>query len=456
MGGGYLSRDGTLFASLRYVVFKERMLMPTSDDAHTDPGSIQWVQPERVIAILRVLVVASMACLVSFGAPINRTYLPLAVAVICVAAVYGVLVLLADLHHHRLLAQGWVTAFDGVLTVTLVAATGGANSRAVAILPLAIVASAVRQGLRRALAAALGTGALFALVVLVIRRPDFDIAQRTEAALWWSGYMVAFAVLTGTLRRLLDREHEIALQAKAEVLSEQFAVVEERDLRARLLEAQQAREDGLRVLLHEFRTPVSSLGALASSLATPGRLDQDRQSKAISLINAHARHLTEMLDGLADVAVRTGDPRGVSHTRLTSLEDLAHAALDAAAVPAELSSVHVSPPGAVAHCDDHRLRRVMTNLLENAVRHGGNHTVDLRLILSANTLRIEVADRGPGLPAGQATVVTSKYVSLAERAGTGGLGLWIVEQLVSAMNGTFVLEPRPQGGLIARVVVPLA
>ncbi|MGZ4575245.1 MAG: sensor histidine kinase [Mycobacteriaceae bacterium] len=430
--------------------------MSNDANAGAGPRMAQEAAPERVIAVLRVLVVVSMAALVAFGTPVNRTYLPLAVTLVSIGWVYAGLILVTNLRGRWLLPQAGVTAVDGALTVALIATTGGAHSLVVATLPLAIVASAARQGLRRALLAALGTGVMFAVIALTVPEPDITFSQRLEAALWWSGYLVAFAVLTGALRQLLDREHDNAVEAKAEALSENLAIAEERDLRARLLEAQQAREDGLRVVLHEFRTPVSSLGALATSLATPGRLDQEQQSKTITLMAAHARHLTEMLDSLADVALRTGDPRGVARVRRTSLEDLAYAALDAAAVPADRSRVHVAPPGAVANCDDHRLRRVMTNLLENAARHGGDRIVDLRLILTATELIIQVADRGPGLPTGQATVVTRKFVSLGERACTAGLGLWIVEQLVTAMNGTFTLEPRSEGGLVARVVVPLA
>lgn len=419
------------------------------------PGEVRWAEPERVIVVLRVLVVISMALLVAFGTEVNRTYLPLAITAVGIAAGYAAAVMLADLRGLRPLPQDWVTALDSTLTISLAAATGGAHSVVTAILPLAVVASAVRQGLRRALVAAVGSGSLFAVVVVSIPKPEVPLGERVEVALWWSVYLVAFAVLTGTLRKLLDREHQNAVRAEAEALSEHLAIVEERDLRARLLEAQQEREEGLRVVLHEFRTPVSSMAALATSLARPGRFDAAERDRAITLMAAHAQHLTEMLNGLADVAVRTGDPRGVARVRLASLDDLARAALDAAGVPQDRCRVFVSPSGAKVNCDDHRLRRVMTNLLENAVRHGGSEPIDLNVILGAASLKVEVADRGPGLTVEQTTLVTRKFVRLSERDGTAGLGLWIVEQLVTAMQGTLVLEPRTGGGLIARVVVPL-
>lgn len=220
-------------------------------------GAVQWREPERVIAVLRVLVVVSLAVLVAFGTPVNRTYLTFGCVLIGVAGAYAIYVLLANLRG-RALSQGWMTAFDGALTVLLTAATGGASSMVVALIPLAVVACAVRQGLGRAILAALGTGALFAAVTLAVSRPDIPLHHRIEVGLWWCCYFVAFAVLTGSLRRVLDREHERTVRAKAEVMAEHAEAAEERDLRARLLEVQRLREEGLRVVLHEFRTPVSS------------------------------------------------------------------------------------------------------------------------------------------------------------------------------------------------------
>ena len=120
-----------------------------SDEA--DAGVVQEAAPARVIAVLRVLVVLSMAALVAFGTPVNRTYLPLAVTLVSIGWVYAGLVLVAVLRGRWVLPEAGVTAVDGVLTVSLVAVTGGAHSLVVAVLPLAIVAAAARQGSRRAL-----------------------------------------------------------------------------------------------------------------------------------------------------------------------------------------------------------------------------------------------------------------------------------------------------------------
>lgn len=87
----------------------------------------------------------------------------------------------------------------------------------------------------------------------------------------------------------------------------------------------------------------------------------------------------------------------------------------------------------------------MTNLLENAHRHGSTSVIDLCIVCTQSWLTLEVGDRGPGLlSTKQAPGII--MASSDERTASEGLGLWIVEQLVSALGGTFSLQPREGGG----------
>jgi signal transduction histidine kinase len=105
--------------------------------------------------------------------------------------------------------------------------------------------------------------------------------------------------------------------------------------------------------------------------------------------------------------------------------------------------------------DPQRLRRILTNLAENAARHSSRGTVELHLTGHPDRLVAQVQDRGPGLPPDQLGEVSRKYVSLGDRRGTAGLGLWIVAQLVSGMNGQLTLSARDGGGLTARLEIPV-
>jgi signal transduction histidine kinase len=254
--------------------------------------------------------------------------------------------------------------------------------------------------------------------------------------------------------RLLERQYDLATQSRAEAIAEHEALLEERDLRERLAESQQSRHDGLRVILHEFRTPVTSMSALSRDLAS-GTLPEAAAAKAATLIAAHTEHLRDMLDNLADLALADGSPVGRSRSRNVVLTDLAEVVFDAAGIPPERRSRTIVPDGATAHTDPQLLRRVLTNLAENAARHSGTGLVELHLRTEPLLLVAEVRDRGPGLPPEQLGQVSRKYVSLGERRGTAGLGLWIAAQLTTSARGQLTLSTRDGGGLVARLELPL-
>lgn len=87
-----------------------------------------------------------------------------------------------------------------------------------------------------------------------------------------------------------------------EAEAEHAVAEEERDLRRRLLEAHQAQQDGLQVLVHKFRTPIASLEALTSALTSNTRMTEADRAESVQLTNRHAQHLRDMIDALSDVA----------------------------------------------------------------------------------------------------------------------------------------------------------
>jgi signal transduction histidine kinase len=409
---------------------------------------------ERTAVVIRLLVVCSvgLALVVEPGIARGRAG-PLAALVLATLG-YALVLAVAEWRGRQLVPPRLASSVDAVLALVACALTGGADSVMVAILPLVVIAGAVRGGAVVGRLGALAVGAGFTVAAVTGSDPHVPVLDRWLAGAWWTGYLVAAAVLVGVLLRMLERQFEDAAESRARARAEHEAFLEERDLRSRLLAAQQARLDGVRLVLHEFRTPVASLTALAADLAAE-RLSGPAREAATRLLAEHAVHLRDMLDGLADVAVQEGSPLGRVRERPVRLAELAGAVLDAAGVAPERRVPHIEPPDAVVRCDPQRLRRVLTNLVENAARHGDDAPVELDLRHAAGRLVAEVRDRGPGLPAGQEGVVTAKGVALGERRGTAGLGLWIVEALVAAMDGELRLLPRDGGGLVARLDLPL-
>ena len=406
---------------------------------------------QPVVVILRVAVVVSWLLPMVFDPRFAASHRAAAWTLLGVSSVYGTTLLLLRVREAWSPPSWTISVTDSLLTLVGCGLTGGARSQLVAVLPLIVIAAGLGGRRGYPVAALLGIGYTLAITLSDSTATWSDQLPR---GLWWTAYLLGIAVLVEVFSRLLERQYEVATRSRAEAIAEHEALLEERDLRERLSESQHARQDGLRVILHEFRTPVASMTALSRDLAS-GALPDSAASTALSLISAHAEHLRDMLDNLADLALADGSPVGRLREQTVMLAELAEAVLDAAAIPAHRRICRISPYGAAVRLDGQLLRRVLTNLAENAARHSVSGPVELYLSREPDRLIAEVSDRGPGLPPEQLGLVSRKYVSLGERRGTAGLGLWIVAQLVSSQQGALTLNARDGGGLVAHLEIPL-
>jgi signal transduction histidine kinase len=116
-----------------------------------------------------------------------------------------------------------------------------------------------------------------------------------------------------------------------------------------------------------------------------------------------------------------------------------------------------------ADVDREKLRQVLANLLDNAVKfspHGGKVTVSARRTGENETVEIQVTDEGMGIPHGEQQLIFSKFyrrADWAEQEGAGaGLGLFIAQGLVSAMGGDIRVSSIEGRGASFAFELPLA
>lgn len=102
------------------------------------------------------------------------------------------------------------------------------------------------------------------------------------------------------------------------------------------------------------------------------------------------------------------------------------------------------------------LRRILTNLVDNALKYG--ERAELAVRLEHDAVRIEVCDAGPGIPEDQLAAVLQPFYRLEasrnRETGGSGLGLAIAHQLALSLGGTLALRNRPEGGLCAGLRLP--
>ncbi|SCL32418.1 Histidine kinase-, DNA gyrase B-, and HSP90-like ATPase [Micromonospora nigra] len=206
----------------------------------------------------------------------------------------------------------------------------------------------------------------------------------------------------------------------------------------------------LRVLCHELRTPVSTLTSLTRALADEARPLAGDDRRAISAL---AREQAEHLHGLlAEVAVSTGVLALATcwEDRLVPLAEILPAV--ATLVPPERRRIEVTRNAGHCRVPQRRTRQVLTNLVENALRHGpAAGAVGIVATRRRCGLSITVTDEGHV----DDTLLEALGRSVPS-AGLSGLGLWIVRQLLAADGGAVRLHRLRPGGVAVEVVLPHA
>ncbi|GAB3020324.1 HAMP domain-containing histidine kinase [Mycobacterium bourgelatii] len=408
-----------------------------------------------LVITARIGVVTSIAVLLVVGPPWVREHVVATAAVLVAAMLYSAAFLLNPRVEVRRTRYGYLlTAIDSAFTLTLTALTGGVHSPVAVVMVLVVIASAARLTVAGTLLITVLLGAAYVVLALTTGPDAVEGPSRTLQGVWWAVYLLFIAVLGAGLSALAEREQRSRLRAILEAEAEHAAAEEERDLRARLLRSYEAQQDGLQVLLHEFRTPVASLEALARALNdASNKLSEPDREAGLQLAERHARHLHDMLDALGDVALSRRPTFSSGRVRRVDVAELITAAADAVGLQPPRLRLTIDDPDPVA-VNAQGLQRILTNLLENASRHGRGEPVDVTCARDGDELRIAILDRGPGVPDGSLGELTAKYVSVGDQRGTAGLGLWIVQQIVEAMGGRLTFSARDGGGLAATVSVP--
>ena len=223
-----------------------------------------------------------------------------------------------------------------------------------------------------------------------------------------------------------------------------------------------ATEEKLRRFLadasHELRTPLTSIRGY-SEVFERAKDDPEDLELAMRRIEEESKRMGVMVEELL-VLARLGEGREPERLPVDLARVVADAVSDArAAAPARDIALE-SPESVDVLGDDHQLRQVVANLLNNALRHTPEEA-RIRVALRAGDGRAElaVADDGPGLAADVAAKVFEPFYradrSRARETGGAGLGLAIVAAIVEAHGGTVRLDTAPGTGATFTVTLPL-
>ncbi|MDB5098052.1 MAG: kdpD [Cyanobacteria bacterium RYN_339] len=270
----------------------------------------------------------------------------------------------------------------------------------------------------------------------------------------------ALGILFGEGEATPGPETRAALETGANLLAlalDQTLAREEAAAALAQADAERVRSAMLATVSHDLRTPLTGIVGAASSLVagaetlTPAvrrELAQGvvEESERLARLVTNLLHATRLDAGAATLA-----------REWCALEDALAPAL--ARVEAEdgrhLVQVVLPPDLPLLHADPVLLELVFGNLVENAFKHSPAGTrVEVRAWQAAGQLVVEVADDGPGLPAGAEVRLFEKFARGSASRGAG-LGLAICRGVIAAHGGTIGASNRPTGGAAFRITLPL-
>ncbi|GAA1741210.1 two-component system, OmpR family, sensor kinase [Dietzia kunjamensis subsp. schimae] len=209
---------------------------------------------------------------------------------------------------------------------------------------------------------------------------------------------------------------------------------------------------------HDLRTPLTTIRGFAELHRQGAADDTDRLMRRIE---SEARRMGVLVEDLLTLA-RMDEQRPIARDRVDLLALAADAVHDARVLAPDrtIGLEVIDGPGTPEVLGDEvRLRQVLGNLVDNALRHtppGVPMTV--RVGTEADVALLEVADAGPGMTADEAARVFERFyradASRTSSTGGSGLGLAIARSLVEAHGGSVTVETAPGRGATFRVRLP--
>lgn len=206
---------------------------------------------------------------------------------------------------------------------------------------------------------------------------------------------------------------------------------------------------------HDLRTPLTTIKALARDLAERGHAEAASIEEEADRLN---RFVADLLD-LSRIAANAVPLQ----LEINDAGDLVGAALRrvrGAMNGREVTVLRDSGGPMFGTFDFVQSLRVLVNLLENALRYApSRQAIEIRVERHRDRLRFTVADRGPGVPPGDADLIFQPFYRPAGSTpdvGAAGLGLAIARGLAAAQHGAVSYEPRDGGGSLFTFEVPAA
>ena len=201
----------------------------------------------------------------------------------------------------------------------------------------------------------------------------------------------------------------------------------------------------LAVLVHEVRSPVAALSAIAETIADP-ELDASARVELVRLAVSAGESVQRIVTDIAVASIRFEEiaPGG-----------LVRDAAAAAVLRGDRVEVDITGELPLIRGDPQRLRQALDNLIANAVVHSGSDDAVVVRGIADEALRISVSDAGVGIAPEEQERIFDVGVRLGTDSGGSGIGLALTRAIVEGHGGALAVTSTPGDGASFTIVLPL-
>lgn len=321
---------------------------------------------------------------------------------------------------------------DAEAIAGLVYFTGGYANPFISLLLVPLILCAVTLPVRHAWGMTFWVAVLYSLLARYYEPLVMAVSDQAAVDLHLAGMWLNFLLTAGLVAAIVTRLAEALRQREADLASAREQALRDEQLFALGMQAAAA--------AHDLATPLSSLRVALKELERAYAGD-DELAPDLAVMGSQAERMKAVLDRLA--AAAGGARAGAASTRPLDIwlaEVVDHWGLMRPEAGARLTLRGARPGPEVR--EEPILISVLSTLLNNAA----DVSDDLELVADWDTeqLRLAVFDRGPGLDGAD------------PKAAGWGVGLTLARAALERLSGRLSLRPRPGGGLVAEVELPLS
>ncbi len=224
----------------------------------------------------------------------------------------------------------------------------------------------------------------------------------------------------------------------------------------------QLRKEFVANVSHELKSPLTSIRSLIETLLSGALEDPANNRRFVQLIEEDATRLSCLIDDLLSLSQIESQavPLKLAVVPLKPLVDSVIASCQSAMAQRGIRCEPALPDGLAVHADADRLRQILANLLDNAIKYNKDHgSIQIAATREGEMVKVTVSDTGIGIPAQDLPRIFERFYRVdkarSRELGGTGLGLSIVKHLVESHRGTVSVESRFGHGSAFSFTLPL-